>query len=134
MSPETAINTALDKLDKMDRMISCLEKRCITQEKTIGELSLRIASATQRAETAESEWIAPRQWRTAHDKTQEDRMNYLKAELAVIKNIATAAVSKTAPKSNEVSFQKHNEKNVNVEGGTIQKMGGMMSWIFLHRI
>jgi uncharacterized coiled-coil protein SlyX len=47
MSPETAINTALDKLDKMDRMINFLEQRCITQEKTIGGLSLQISSATQ---------------------------------------------------------------------------------------
>jgi hypothetical protein len=35
----------------------------------IGELFLQITSATQRAETAESEWIALRQWRTAHDRT-----------------------------------------------------------------
>jgi hypothetical protein len=61
MSPEIAINTALDKPDKTDRMISFLEQRCITQEKTIGGLSLQIASVTQRAEIAKSEWIALRQ-------------------------------------------------------------------------
>jgi hypothetical protein len=50
-------------------------------------------------------------------------MKYLKAELVVIKNIATAAVFNTAPKPNEVSSQKHNGKNTNVEGGTDTKNG-----------
>jgi hypothetical protein len=50
-------------------------------------------------------------------------MKYLKVELAIIKNIATAAVFKARPKSNECSSQKHNDINTNVEGDTNTKNG-----------
>jgi hypothetical protein len=58
-----------------------------------------------------------RNWRTAHGKTQEDRMKYFKAERAVIKNIATSGLN-----SNGGSSQKQNERNTNIEEARYKKL------------